>query len=270
MRCDIKNYYAHQVILLTGAASGIGEDLAECLALCNAKLILLDRNWDQLQKVSEKCQKMGAFVIPYQVDVSDESTMQHIAKEILSRFQHIDLIIANAGIGGLNPADNFNPAIAIKMMQVNYFGMIYSFAPFLPLMLKRKQGHLVGVSSQAAYRGLPHACSYSASKSAQMKFLESFRVDLKKYGISVTSVHPGFVKTHMTQHQEFQMPFMVSKRKSSLIILRGIKNKRSRINYPFRMYLLNCLNRVLPDFLYDYLLPRLSRTLHKKAKAQIF
>ena len=181
-----------------------------------------------------------------------------MAEDVLGRWGHVDIVIGNAGIGGLNPADGFDLDIHKKTYDINCMGLAYTLMPYVPAMIARRSGHLVGVSSLAAFRGRPKAASYSSSISAQGVFLESLRMDLRKYGIAVTAIHPGFVETPMTEHQEFLMPFMVGVRESSLLIARAVRKRKARYLYPWPMRLLVAVEGLLPCVLYDWLLPRVS------------
>ena len=137
--------------------------------------------------------------------------------------RRIDILIANAGLGGVNPGDSFSEEINRKMMSVNFFGTTGIISLILPQMIERKNGHIVGVASLAGLRGMPQAASYSASKAAQITFFESLRLDVKQYGIRVLTVFPGFIATKMTNHDEFKMPFMISPQKTAEKIISSIK-----------------------------------------------
>ncbi len=251
----MKGYFQGKTIVITGAASGIGKDLAEVLLEAGGKPILLD-----IQKVNlPGCPS-------YQVDVTDLKAMREVAEEILRRNPRVDVVVAAAGVGGINPARNFSLELDRKIMSVNYFGTSNTLIPYVDHMRKNGSGHLVGISSLAAFRGLPNAGSYSASKAAQMTLLESLRLDLKGSGVTVSCIHPGFVATPMAEHDEFDMPFMVSVRKSSELILRAIAGKASQTGYPWQMSLLSRINRLLPNCVYDFLMPRLSPAKESRPK----
>jgi hypothetical protein len=249
----MKEFYKNKKIVITGAASGIGRDLALLLNQFGATLFLID-----IQQIEQDQFENLASISFYKGDVTHQSQMNSIKDEILSKTSLIDIVIAAAGVGGLNPGMNFSIPTDQKVMSINYFGTINSLVPFIESMIKNHSGHLVGISSLAAYRGLPQAASYSASKAAQMTLLESLRLDLKKSGIYVSSIHPGFVETPMANHSDFEMPFKVSVRKSSFLILKAIMKKKKQYAYPWPMALLSKINRFLPNFIYDFLLPRLN------------
>jgi short-subunit dehydrogenase len=243
----MKNYYYQKKILITGAASGIAKDLAVVLKDLGAMIALVD-----IKKIEDNGD------LTFQADVSDAKRLKEIRDEILAKWGWVDIVIAAAGVGGLNPGRCFSQEMDYKTMAINYFGTVNTLMPFVDSMVKRGSGQLVGISSLAAFRGLPQAASYSASKAAQMTMLESLRLDLKGTGVFVTCIHPGFVETPMAAHKDFDMPFKVSARKSSLLILEAIKKKKKQFYYPWQMSWLSQLNRILPNCIYDFILLKLN------------
>lgn len=265
----MRDFYAGKVVVITGASSGIGADLARLLASWGARLALVARRREKLEALRAECEEAGAEALVFEADVADEATMLAMRDDVLAHFGHADIVIANAGVGGLNPAERFSLEVHRRVVETNCVGIANTLLPFVPSMLARGSGHLVGVSSLAAFRGLPKAASYSSTKAQQMVFLESLRVDLRPRGIAVSSIHPGFVETPMTDHDEFQMPFLVPVRKSSLLIAKAIRRRKAVYLYPWQMRWLTWLNRHLPRWLYDRLVPRLSGQ-KDEAEARIF
>jgi short-subunit dehydrogenase len=259
--------FKDQVIVITGAGSGLGLELAKELASIVEGLILLDIH---PMSAEEQARHFGEFrskVWWRTVDVRDWHAMQGIAQG--HPFKRVDRVVANAGKGGLNPAHVFDPVTDMTIMSVNYFGTVNTFTAFLPQILKQKKGHFVGICSLAALRGLPNGASYSASKAAQLNFLESWRLDLRPFGIHVTSVLPGFIRTAMANHDEFSMPFMLDSRDCAIQILNAMAAQRKVVILPLLMGWLSRLNRVLPVWLYDILLPQLNGK-KLKTEAKVF
>ena len=254
----MKRFYANKTIVITGASSGMGKDLAVLLASYGANVALTARRQALLEDVEAECKAAGGQAASFACDVTDVDAMLVMRDAVLERWGFADVVIANAGVGGLNPGDNFSLEVHRKVVEINCIGLANTLIPFVPSMLERKTGHLVGISSLAAFRGLPNAGSYSSSKAAQMVFLESLRVDLRKHGVAVSCIHPGFVESPMTDHHEFRMPFMVPTRKSSLLIAKAIMAGKASYLYPWPMRVITAVNRNLPRFLYDTLVPRLS------------
>ncbi len=238
-------------IVITGAASGIGAGLAAAFGSSGARLALVDLRGERLQS-------SAAHALSFTADVTDPERMRKVASEILSAWGHVDVVIAAAGVGAINPGFNFSAELDHKVMSINHLGTVNTLAPFIASMIARRSGHLVGICSLAALRGLPMGASYSASKAAQMTWLESMRLDLRPFGVGVSCIHPGFVATPMAAHSRFSMPLKVSVESSTRIIMRAIATRKSQTYYPWPMGLLSRLNRVLPNWLYDLMISRLS------------
>ena len=257
------NRFSGQVIVITGAGSGLGLALAQKLAPFVKGLVLLDIQAMTPEGLKQNFGEFSSKVWWRTVDVRDWSAMQKVAQE--QPFERVDRVFANAGKGGLNPANAFDVAADHTIMSVNYFGTVHTFAAFLPKLMQQKEGHLVGICSLAALRGLPNGSSYSASKAAQLNLLESWRLDLQPFGLKVTSVLPGFIKTAMTQHDEFQMPFMLDVDECATNVLQAVANQQKVYSLPRLMSWASRLNRLLPVWLYDLILPVVSG---KKVKTQ--
>ena len=250
-------YFHLKRILITGATSGIGKDLARQLAEWGAALALVARREPILEALKEQCLKSTREVLVFPGDVRDRKVMEAIQKKIERKWSFVDIIIANAGIGTLNPAHRFDCKLDEATMTTNYFGQVNTIMPFLPGMIQRQQGHIVGISSQAAFRGLMYSSSYCASKAAQMVFLESLRVDLKPFGIRTTSIHPGFIDTPMIKMSSYPKPFLVPLRRSTLAILKAIERKKSFYAYPWQTRLFTRCMQWAPRWLLDPIWDRL-------------
>lgn len=254
----MKDFYKNKVVVISGASSGMGRDLAVLLASWGAKVAVTARRQSLLDELRAECESVGAETLAIVGDVADEASMNQLRDAVLDKWGQADVVVANAGVGGLNPGDNFSLEIHRKVIEINAIGLANTLIPFVPSMMERRQGHLVGISSLAAFRGLPNAASYSSSKAAQMVFLESLRVDLRKHNIAVTCIHPGFIESPMTDHDEFRMPFKMRTRESSMLIAKAIMDRKASYLYPWPMRLVTAVNKRLPRFLYDTLVPRLS------------
>jgi short-subunit dehydrogenase len=257
------SYFNQKKILITGAGNGIGKGLAISLSEYCDSLILIDVDMSGLEDTLAQCSPNTSCKL-LQLDLRNAKQ----CNEVLSLCACPDIIIANAGLGGLNPAENFSTQIDHQIMSVNYFGTINCIAPFLPTMIQRGSGHIVGMCSLAAMRGLLHATSYSSSKAAQMSFLESLRLELRPKGIFVTTLLPGFIKTQMADHNEFPMPFTISVDQCVATSLRSIAGRKKVAMFPFPMKILASINRFLPVWLYDPIMRLLNQ--NQVAKPQIF
>ena len=141
-----------------------------------------------------------------------------------------------------------------------------SFSDRLEKMKNRNNGHIVTISSLASLRGMPQAASYSSSKSALNKTIESFRIDLKNFNIKFTNVFPGFIKTQMTNHDEFEMPFMVDVEDAAKKIIKVIEKKKMNYYFPFAIAILSLFNKVLPVSIFSLIMRKFASDDNKEPK----
>ena len=233
--------------IITGASSGIGAALARELAGRGWSLALLARRVELLDALVGELPH--AIAIP--CDVADRAAVQNAVRRAEDELGPIDLAIANAGMSIPNHATKFKCDEAERTIQVNLLGMIYLFDAVIPSMVERRRGQFAGVASVAGLRGLPTAAPYSASKAAMQAFLEATRVELRPYGIAVTTVNPGFVATPMTEKNRFRMPFLIDADRAARIIADGLERRARVIEFPRRMSLVMRLARILPSAIYD-------------------
>lgn len=240
------------VIALTGASSGIGKALAVELARARgARLALMARRAQELELVADLVREAGGEALTIPVDVTDRAAMAKALSRIEAELGPIDVAIANAGIGAPMPAEAMDLDNCERTMRVNYDGALNLLGPLVPKMLARGRGHLVGICSIAAYRGLPTSAPYCASKAALTSFLESLRIETLPKGVPVTIVHPGFVRTPMTDVNEFPMPFMVEVEDAARLLERKLRKAPRVIEFPWQLVWLAKLGRLLPGWLYD-------------------
>jgi short-subunit dehydrogenase len=161
----------------------------------------------------------------------------------------IDLLVANAGVGFPTLLDPVNLVDVETMFQVNVLGVVYSIAAVLPEMLRRSKGHLAAVSSLAGYKGLPGESGYCASKAAVNVYMEGLRIQLRRRGIAVTTLCPGFVRTPMTAPNKFHMPFLLEAEDAARRIVRALESRAKVYNFPGQLSLVIKLTRWLPDWL---------------------
>ena len=163
----------------------------------------------------------------------------------------IDLLIANAGVGHVIPADRFDATLFEDTIRTNLLGPVFAIEAVLPSMLSRGAGHIVGVSSLAAYRGLPKTHAYCASKSALNASLEGLRAEVADRGVRITTVCPGFVRTSMVAKNSAGMPFLLGPDEAARRILRAVRAGRRVYNFPWPMAVLTALARLLPNGVVD-------------------
>lgn len=247
----------NKVVWLTGASSGIGEALAYELARRGARVVITARRREVLDGIVATITKSGGHAFAVAGDVQDLEQMKGIVAEVERTIGPIDLAIPNAGTHVFTIPENFNSAEYLSLMQLNFGGMLHCIEAVLPKMLERGAGRLAPVASLAGYRGLPRAAAYGASKAAMIHFLESIRFHLKSKGIVISIVNPGFVKTPLTDKNDFYMPFLIDAEKAARIICRGIEHGRREIAFPWPFSWILKLGRMLPDPVYERIVDRL-------------
>jgi short-subunit dehydrogenase len=233
-------------IVITGASSGIGEALAVDYAAPGTALALNGRDATRLQAVAEACRAKGATVEASRIDVPDRAALA----AWLAGFDDahpVDLIVANAGISIDKDNSSLDDFSRVRQtMAVNVDGVFNTVEPLLGRMMARHKGQIAVVSSLASFIGLPYSASYNASKAAVRVWGESIRYVLRKSGIGVSVICPGFVVSRMTANAPFPMPFLMSSAQASAIIRRGLERNRPRIAFPIGTKAAVWLGTVLP------------------------
>jgi NAD(P)-dependent dehydrogenase (short-subunit alcohol dehydrogenase family) len=253
--------FANRVALITGAGGGIGRQLARQLAAEGAAVAAVDVKSEPLTALAAELNgKRVAWAVG---DVTDRSSLQTAVDQVEERLGPTDLLIACAGIGIETTATNFRAEDIEAQLRVNLIGVANSIGAVLPGMLSRKQGHLVGLSSLASYRGLPKMAGYCASKAGVNALLDSLRLELKPHGISVTTICPGWIRTPLTETIDVPKAYLMEVDYAVRQIVDAIRQRRSFFAFPrpgvWRMRLLRWLPADWSDRVVTYLLRRLSR-----------
>lgn len=244
-------HWKGKVIFLTGASSGIGEALALEMAKRGAILGLAARREDMLNDLARRCEKAGGTARVFPLDVVDADAVESAATELRDEFGRIDILIANAGIGGSTKGDYLDPNVVRSVVEVNLLGAANAVHAVLPDMLAQGSGHLVAISSLAGFRGLPRSAAYSASKGGMTNFFESVRLDVQHKGVDVTIIQPGFIKTPLTDGRKNKMPYLMELDDSIPHFLNAIEKKKKFCAFPWQLATLVRAGRIFPAWLYD-------------------
>jgi short-subunit dehydrogenase len=243
--------WSNQVVLITGASSGIGRGLALELARRGASIGLLARRRELLEEIVQEITRSGGVAVALPADVTHPDEVRSVTSELRKQFGHIDVLIANAGITAVTDATELDPEQFADVLNVNVMGAVNSVAAVLPEMIKRGSGQLVAISSLAAYRGHRKAAAYSASKSSLSTFFESARLDLIGTGVDVTIIHPGFIKTPFTAGRKSKLPFIMEVDHAVGKIILAIEKRKKSFAFPWQLATYVRAGMIMPNFLYD-------------------
>ena len=253
------------VTLVTGASSGIGRSLARRLAARGAAVAVLARREELLESLVGEIEAAGGRALAVPCDVTEREAMHGAVARIETALGPVTRLIANAGGGMETHAEGFDAAEVDAIVRLNLTGVAYGVEAVLPVMLERRSGHLVVVSSLAGYRGLPGGGAYSAAKAGVTNLMESLRIELRPLGIDVTVLLPGFVRTQTgPKKRKKSKPFRMELETATARMERAILARRPRDAFPWPLVLAVGLSRLLPASLYDRLLSGAGRKLRPR------
>jgi len=244
-------------IWLIGASEGIGRAVAQELGK-NADnfLILSARKPERLESLSSEIEARS-MVCP--VDVSDGDSVKKGWKEICNKLETIDTVIYCAGYYKPMTVENINVDEIERMIDVNLVGAVRMLGHVIPEFISKKNGHIVLISSIAGYRGLPNDTGYGSSKAGLIHLAENLNCDLSSYGIKVQLISPGFVKTRLTDLNNFKMPSLISTEKAAIYIKKAIESKSFEVRFPFLFASSLKMISLLPYSVYFWLIKKIKR-----------
>ncbi|NKB48552.1 MAG: SDR family NAD(P)-dependent oxidoreductase [Alphaproteobacteria bacterium] len=247
-------------ILITGASSGIGAALAHEYAAPGRTLFLGGRNPDRLEAVAAHCRTGGALVMVAAIDVVDSRAIAQWINQA-NAHEPLDLVIANAGVSAGTGKAGEPLDQARRIMAINVDGVINTVHPALECFAAHPrpgiQGQIAIMSSLASFRGFAGAPAYCASKAAIRNYGEGLRNAYAAAGIEISVICPGFVRSRMTEENDFDMPFLMETDRAARIIRRGLARNRGRIAFPWQMYSAAWLAQTLPPWTTDRFMRRL-------------
>ena len=230
-------------IWITGASSGIGKALAVKFSNEGWQVAASARRENLLSELSEKHKNIQSFPL----DVTNIENCKKVFEEIIEKFKNIDICVFGTGMHDPKSEKKFNLEKVRKIMEVNYFGVMNSINAVHNYFNEKKEGHIAIISSVAGYRGLPAAGAYCASKSALTSFTESLYFEMKRKNVRVSLVSPGFIKTPMTDQNDFPMPMIKSPEFAADKIYSGLVKKKSfEIHFPKMFTFIMKILRLLP------------------------
>lgn len=253
--------YKNKTAVITGAASGIGYALAMQLAGKGCNLALIDRNVDGLAKVKHRLETLGVQCFIKDIDVSDNNAFIEFAGEVVEKFGQVDFLFNNAGVSLIDSVENQSLDDFHWLMNINFWGVVHGTTAFLPYLTKSDAAHIVNVSSLFGLLSLPLQSAYNSSKFAVRGFTEALKMEMAGTTVSVHCVHPGGIKTNITNSAKISSPHVerskvlddfnkqakTTSEQAANIILQGIDKKKRRILIGGDAKLLDRIVRWFPE-----------------------
>jgi len=237
----------NKVIWITGASSGIGKSLAIKFASEDWQVAVSARRESLLKELSDTNSNIHSFPL----DVTDSEKCKDVSTEIINKLENIEICIFCTGIHDPKSEKSLDLEKVRKIMEVNFFGTINSINSVYDYFKEKKSGHISMVSSVAGYRGLPAGGAYCASKSALTTFAESLYFDLKRFNVRVSGVNPGFIKTPMTDQNDFPMPMIKSPEFAADEMFKGLTQSNAfEIHFPKQFTFIMKILKIMPNWLY--------------------
>jgi len=239
-------------IWITGASSGIGKALAEKFASEGWKVAASARRKEILDEMSSH-----ENIFSYPLDVTNQDQIKISFEKIIEDFKGLDLCVFSSGTYDPKLEQEINVKQNKFVMETNFFGVLYCINAVENYFKNKKNGHISIVSSVAAYRGLPNSSGYGPSKAALTNLTESLYFDFKKHNVRISLISPGFIKTPLTDKNEFPMPFIKSPEFAAKKMFNGLtKSKAFEIHFPKALTILLKIFRILPYKIYLFLIDK--------------
>ena len=241
-----------KTIWITGASSGIGEASARKFAKEGWKVIISARRVELLEKLS-----IDENIFSYPLDVTDSVKAKEVFKKIIEDHGQVDLCIFSSGTYERKSEKELDVKNIRHVIEVNFLGVINCVSAVEKYYKDKNNGHIAIVSSPVGYRGLPKSSGYTPSKAALNNFTQGIYFDFKKFNVKVSLITPGFIKTALTDKNEFKMPFLKSTDYAAEEIYNGLVKKNSfEIIFPLPIKIIYKLIQILPNKLYNYLISK--------------
>jgi NAD(P)-dependent dehydrogenase (short-subunit alcohol dehydrogenase family) len=246
------------VAWVTGASQGIGEAVCLRLARDGWTVIASARSADKLADLAGRAEGLPGRIIATPLDVTDGSAVEGAVRTMTAEHGPIALAILNAGTYLVDNAETLSDETLPPTIDLNLVSVAKCLTAVLAPMREAGRGHVQMVSSVSGYRGLPNAVSYGASKAALINMAESLKLDFDRFGLTLQLVNPGFVKTPLTDKNEFPMPFLVSAETAADRMVDAVASRRFEVTFPRRFTFILKFLRCLPYALYFPLIRRIT------------
>ncbi|MBO9478419.1 SDR family NAD(P)-dependent oxidoreductase [Shimia sp. R11_0] len=234
-------HFKDKTFWLVGASEGLGRALAEKLSAEGAHLVISARNGPRLASLAAGLPNTRVLIL----DVTDDAAVKAAANSI----GHLDGVIYNAGAYEPMSAKQWQQDTALRVVDVNLMGAMRALGAVMPKFVAQNSGDITLIGSLAGYRGLPKAIGYGASKAAIVSLAETMRHDLKDSNITVRLANPGFIKTRLTDKNAFKMPMLMTPDEAAEHVLRAMRGRRFRTDFPRPFSWALKLLHILPDWM---------------------
>ena len=239
-------------VWITGASSGIGKAVAEKFAKENWKVAISARRAELLDEMAK-----NKNIFAYPMDVTNADQTKVVFNKILNDFGNIDLCIFSSGTYERKSEKGINIENIRNVMEVNFLGVVISVKTVEDYFKSKKDGHIAIVSSPVGYRGLPKSSGYTPSKASLNNFTQGIFFDFKKFNVRVSLISPGFIKTALTDKNDFKMPYLKSPEYAAEKIFNGLINKTGfEIIFPPQIAIIYKIFQILPNKIYNFLISK--------------
>ena len=246
----------NKVIWITGGSTGIGKALALKFANKGWKVAVSARRENLLKEIEEN----NGNIVSFPLDVTNKENCISIFQDILNKLGNVDICVFSTGTWNPKKEKEIDVEQIEDVMKVNFFGTLNCIKSVEKYFKKKGNGQISIVSSIAGYRGLPNSTGYGPSKSALNNLAESLYFDFKRYGVRISIISPGFIKTPMTDKNDFKMPFLKTVDYAADKIYEGLINsKKFEIDFPKQLTLILKLFKIMPNKLYLSLVEKLTK-----------
>jgi NADP-dependent 3-hydroxy acid dehydrogenase YdfG len=251
-------YFENKRVWITGASSGIGKAVALELGRRGARLALTARGAEPLNQVANQIGNDKCLIIPFDVTIREEN--HKAVNQIKELWGGLDIVLFNAGTAEYIDINRFDAAVFERTISTNFLSMVYGIEAVLPLLRDSTTAQLGGMSSTVSFSGIPRAEAYGASKAAIRNMLQGLRIHLIRENIDVFTVCPGFVRTPLTDKNDFPMPLRIEADEAAKIIADGIAKRKPEIHFPKAFSIPYKILSYLPSGLYTRLMLKTVRS----------
>ncbi len=250
---------SNKTIWITGASTGIGAETALQMAAKGWKIMVSARSVDKLDALSEKAQNLKGSIHAYPCDITEPKAINDTVESIEKDHGPIDIALLNAGTYFKDEENSFTASAFQKTFNINLQGTANCLEPLLKRFTERGKGHVAIVASVAGFRGLPKSLSYGPTKAALINLAEALYMDYHDQGIKVQVVNPGFVRTPLTDKNDFEMPMLMEVEDAAAALIKGLESDRFEIVFPWLFVYLTKTIGLLPGKLYLNLIAKATK-----------